>query len=352
MSVSTAGRRSPLRTGVIGFGTAGRVFHAPFLSTHEAYELTAIVTSDSGRQADAAALHPGARVLSTAEELWDLAGELDLVVVAAPPAAHVALADAALDHRLAVVVDKPLTISAADAGRLVDRAEQLGVPLTVFQNRRWDGDFRTVCRLVADGAVGDVRRFESRFETWKPQESKQWKAQATPEQGGGVLFDFGAHVIDQALHLFGPVDDVHAEVATHRPGGAAEDDAFVSLLHRSGVRSHLWMNALAAQSGPRFRLLGSTSAYTVWGLDGQEAALRGGASPTDEGFGVAPEATWGLFGVAGSEQPTPTEHGSYVTFYDELARALTDGGPLPVDPRDAVAVINLIEQIHRTTPDR
>jgi predicted dehydrogenase len=286
------------------------------------------------------------------DQLWQLAGQLDLVVIAAPPAAHVPLAHAALDHGLAVVVDKPLAVSAAQARDLVDRAEALDVPLTVFQNRRWDGDFLTVRRLITDGALGDVRRLESRFEWWKPEEGKRWKARATPAEGGGILFDLGAHLVDQAVQLFGPVEDVHAELAQHRAGVGAEDDAFVSLLHTSGTRSQLWMNAMAAQAGPRFHILGSTSGYTTWGLDGQEAALKRGALPTDEGFGVAPESTWGVVGRDGSLEHIPTERGDYAAFYDRLARSLLDGAPLPVDPRDAVDVIALIEQIHRTAARR
>jgi predicted dehydrogenase len=341
-----------IRTGLVGFGTAGQVFHAPFLEADGAYSLDVVVTGDAGRAAEAGRRHPGAKVVATTGELLDRAAELDLVVVASPPASHVGIAHEAIDAGLAVVVDKPLAVTAADGEALVARAADAGVVLTVFQNRRWDGDFRTLRGLVDDGALGQVRRFESRFEWWRPEESKVWKATATPAEGGGMLYDLGTHLIDQALLLFGPVESVHAELTAHRAGGASDDDAFVSLLHRSGVRSHLWMNGMAAQVGPRFHVLGSESAYTTWGLDPQEAALKGGGRPTDAGYGHEPEAAWGRLGVDGDLRAVPTLPGDYAAFYRLLADAIASGGPPPVDPMDAVTVLRLIETIHRDFPVR
>jgi predicted dehydrogenase len=335
-----------IRTGVIGFGTAGQVFHAPFLAADDAFSLDVVVTADAVRAAQAARAHPHARVVATVDELLGRAGDLDLVVVASPPGSHAGLARRAIDAGLAVVVDKPLAVTAAEGTELVARARDAGVVLTVFQNRRWDGDFRTLRALLAEGALGQVRTFESRFEWWKPQESKEWKATATPAEGGGMLYDLGTHVIDQAVQLFGPVETAHAELAAHRPGGGADDDAFVSLLHRSGVRSRLWMNGTAAQVGPRFHVLGSEAAYTSWGLDPQEATLKSGGRPTDPGYGVTPESAWGLLGVDGDLRPVPMLPGDYAAFYRVLADALTSGGPLPVDPMDAVAVLALIEALH------
>ncbi len=339
-----------IRTALIGFGTAGRVFHAPFLHGDPEYSLDVVVTGSPERVAEAGERYPQARIVPRPHDVFDLAGSLDLVVVGSPPATHVPLARRSIDAGLAVVVDKPLAVTASEGESLVEHADRRGVALTVFQNRRWDGDFLTLRSLVDKGHLGDVRRFESRFEWWKPVEIKAWKAESTPSQGGGVLFDLGAHLIDQAIQLFGPVESVQAELSTHRSGGGAEDDAFVSILHRSGVRSHLSMNAMAAQVGPRFHLLGSRAAYTKWGLDPQEAALKAGALPTDPEFAREPESCWGRLGVDGSLRRVPTLHGSYATFYRRLADALLRGGPLPVDPADAVAVVSIIESIHRDFP--
>jgi scyllo-inositol 2-dehydrogenase (NADP+) len=337
-----------IRTGLIGFGLAGRVFHASLLAADDRYLLSAVVTGDVARRAEAAALFPAARLCSSSQELFEGPGDLDLVIIAAPPTTHVGLAHEALDRGVAVVLDKPLSVTARDGTALVERATELGLPLTVFQNRRWDGDFLTLRTLVENGSLSGIRRFESRYEWWKPAETKRWKAEATPAEGGGVLYDLGAHLIDQAIVLFGPVERVYAELAAHRVGGGrADDDTFVSLWHSSGVRSQLWMNGMAAQVGPRFHVLGASSAYTKWGLDGQEASLKSGKLPSEEGYGVEPEATWGVLGADGALQRVRTERGDYPAFYAALAESLRNGGPLPVDPRDAVAVIEVIENIHR-----
>jgi predicted dehydrogenase len=311
-----------------------------------------IVTANPDRRQQARRLHTQAEVVETTAQLFARAAELDLVVIASPPASHVPLAHEALDHGLAVVVDKPLCVAAEQGAALVERAQSLGHPLTVFQNRRWDADFRTVRALLERGELGDVWRFESRFEWWKPQEPKQWKAQADIASGGGILYDLGTHLIDQTVQLFGPVDEVRAELATRRAGGGAEDEAFLSLLHRSGARSHLHMSAVAAAPGPRFHLLGSQAAYTKWGLDGQEAALKAGMSPADPEYGVEPESAWGTLGVNGDDRAVPMERGDYGAFYAQLATSLRDGGPVPVDPLHAVRTIELIESIHKASGSR
>jgi predicted dehydrogenase len=336
---------APLRAAIIGFGTSGRVFHAPFLEADPAYSLAAVVTRDEQRAAEVAARYPAARVVPAVAHLLEL--ELDLVVIGTPPATHAELAHAFLDAGVAVVVDKPFTVTASEGRELVAKAERLGVPLTVFQNRRWDGDFRTVRKLLADGAFGDVWRFESRFEWWKPERGASWKTSTKIAEGGGILYDLGTHLLDQAVCLFGDAEPVYSEVVSRRAGGVADDDAFVVLRHESGVRSHLWMNGLAAQTGPRFRVLGSRAGYTKHGVDPQEAALRAGARPGEPSFGHEPSPAWGALGIDGDTRAVPTEPGDYGGFYAQLASALRGGGPLPVDPRAAVRVIELIETIHR-----
>ncbi|WP_400996830.1 Gfo/Idh/MocA family oxidoreductase [Agromyces sp. GXQ0307] len=337
---------APIRTAVIGFGVSGRVFHAPFLDADPAYSLDVIVTRDPSRRAAAEARHPSASTVATVDELWAIADRLDLAVIGSPSGTHAALAEAALDAGLDVVVDKPFAVTADEGRGLIATAARLGRTLTVFQNRRWDGDFRTVRRLVADGELGEVRRFESRFEWWKPEPPASWKTEATVADGGGILYDLGTHLIDQAVQLFGPVADLSAEIDRRRPGGAADDDVFVALRHESGVRSHLWMNGVAPRSGPRFHVLGSTAGYTSWGLDGQEPALIAGARPGDAGFGETPESRWGVLGTDGDSRPVPTDRGDYGAFYRQLAVALRDDAAVPVDPADAVAVLELIERAH------
>jgi len=338
----------PVRVGLLGYGLAGSVFHGPLIAAAPGLTLDAIVTSDPTRQALASRNHPGARVLARAEDLWAEARSLDLAVVATPNRFHVPLALAAMKAGLAVVVDKPMAPTSEDAHRLLAAARERGRALTVFQNRRWDGDFLTIRRLIEEGAFGTVARFESRFERWRPTIEAGWRESAEPGEGGGVLFDLGAHLIDQAIQLFGPVTTLYAEVDRRRPGVEVDDDAFVALTHLSGTRSHLWMSAAAAQLGPRMRALGDRAGYTKFGLDVQEDALAGGARPTDAGFGEDPRALWGIFGSEGNLRTVPTERGRYDAFYPAVAAALRDGSPMPVDPADSGRVLELIEAAHRS----
>ncbi|MFI7214184.1 Gfo/Idh/MocA family oxidoreductase [Micromonospora maritima] len=339
--------RAPLRVGLLGYGIAGRVFHAPLIAATDGLRLDAVVTRDPQRRAQVHAEHPDARVVDDAEALWRAADTLDLVVVATPNRQHVPLARAAVAAGLPVVVDKPIAPTAAQGRSLVTEAAAAGVPLTVFQNRRWDGDFRTVCRLVQAGELGRVTRFESRFERWRPAIKPGWRESAAPDEAGGALFDLGAHLVDQAVRLFGPVERVYAEVDRRRPGAEVDDDAFVALTHRTGVRSHLWMGAVTAQLGPRFRVLGDRAAWTSWGLDPQEAALRDGRRPGEPGWGEVDPDRYGRLGADGDLRAVPTEAGRYQDFYAGVVAALRDGGPMPVDPADSVAVVELIELAHR-----
>ncbi|WP_026818597.1 Gfo/Idh/MocA family protein [Arthrobacter castelli] len=337
---------APIRTALIGFGLSGRVFHSPLLAADDQFSLDVIVTSDTERAAEAARRHPDAQIVSTPAEAFRQAENLDLVVIATPPDTHVELAGEAITCGLHGVVDKPFAVSSPEAGALIDRAAAAGVVLTVFQNRRWDGDFITLSKIVDDGELGEVHTFESRFERWSPVSRTPWKEQTGAAGGGGILFDLGTHVIDQALQLFGPVEDIHAETSRHSSTSAsdADDDTFVSLLHSNGVRSRLWMNRFAGQVGSRFRVLGSEAAYTKWGLDGQEAALAAGTLPTDGDYGK--DNIWGMLGRDGDTRPYEAERGDYPAFYSQLGRAILDGGSVPVDPEGPLEVLRIIEKIH------
>ncbi|MCC9307924.1 Gfo/Idh/MocA family oxidoreductase [Kitasatospora sp. RB6PN24] len=347
-SASTA-TSAPLRVGLIGYGLAGSVFHAPLISTTPGLRLAAIVTADPERRAQAAARHPQARLLGAADELWPLG--LDLVVVATPNRTHIPLATAALHAGLPVVVDKPLAATAAEGAALAALAESRGLLLSVFQNRRWDGDFRTVSELVRAGQLGRVHRFESRFERWRPQLKGGWRELGDPTEVGGVLYDLGSHLVDQALTLFGPAAQVYAEVDLRRVGAQADDDAFIALTHTGGTRSHLWMSAAAAHLGPRFRVLGSQASYTSWGLDGQEDALRAGRTPLDEGWGRTPAERYGRLGTVDDSISRPTLPGAYQEYYQGIALALRGQGAAPVEPREAVAALAVLEAARRSAAE-
>lgn len=339
-----------LRVGLLGFGTAGAAFHAPLIATTPGLRLAAIVTRHPARRAQAAREHPGAALLNDADALLARASELDLVVVATPNRTHVPLAISALEAGLAVVVDKPLATSSAEARRLVEEARRVGRMLTVYQNRRWDGDFLTMRRLVAEDALGEPLRLESRFERWRPEPKAGWRESGDPSEGGGILLDLGSHLVDQALVLLGPAVSVYGEVERRRPGVEADDDAFVAIEHASGARSHLHMNVISAQLGPRFRLLGRLAAYVKHGLDVQEAALRGGARP-GPGWGEEPEERWGRLGVGDDTRPVRTEPGDYRRFYAGVVASLRTGAPPPVAPADAVATLEVLEAARRSAAE-
>ncbi|MEU4095011.1 Gfo/Idh/MocA family oxidoreductase [Streptomyces sp. NPDC026673] len=335
---------APLRVGLVGYGLAGSVFHAPLIATTDGLVLDTVVTGSPERRAQARAEYPDVRLADTPDELWKRAGELDLIVVASPNKTHVPLATAALEAGLPVVVDKPIAGTAAEAHALADLAEKRGLLLSVFQNRRWDNDFLTLRGLVERGELGEVWRFESRFERWRPSLKGGWRESGDPAEVGGLLYDLGSHLVDQALTLFGPAVSVHGELDLRRPGAQVDDDAFVAVTHAGGVRSHLWMSATTAQLGPRFRVLGSTAGYVKHGLDPQEADLRDGARPAPGAeWGTEPESAWGLLGAGDDVRPVPTVHGDYPAYYAAVAAALRDGTPPPVGAREAAAALTVLE---------
>jgi predicted dehydrogenase len=227
------------------------------------------------------------------------------------------------------------------------------VVASVFHNRRWDGDFLTLRRLVSEGALGELVRLESRFDRWRPEvDADRWREAGDPEEAGGLLFDLGPHLIDQALELLGPAQSVYAEVRRLRSGAEVGDDVFIALEHSSGARSQLWATMLAAQPGARLRALGSRAAYVKWGLDVQEDALRAGARPGDLGFGSEPPEAWGLLGTGEDAAPVETERGRYVAFYERMERAIREGESPPVSLAAGIATLGVIEAAQTSADER
>ncbi|MGC5011935.1 Gfo/Idh/MocA family protein [Streptosporangium sp. DT93] len=364
-----------LRVGLIGYGVAGAFFHAPLIAATPGLRLSAVVTRDPARAAEAEAKY-GARAVPDAAALWGTtgaagsggtsegAGAVDLVVIASPNRTHVPLARAALGAGLPVVVDKPLAATAAEARELAALARERGLMLTVFQNRRWDGDFLTVARLVEAGELGQVTRLESRFERWRPVPKGGWRETGGAEEIPGLLYDLGSHLVDQALRLLGPVVDVYAETDVRRDGVSADDDVFVALSHAGGARSHLWAGALTPRLGPRFRVLGTRAGYVKYGLDVQEEQLRAGLTPASPGFGEEPGERWGTVGAdgsgaaegtdgtAGGNRAVRTEPGGYGGFYPAVLACLRDGAPPPVEPEEVAAALAVLEAARLSAAER
>lgn len=354
MTGTGTGTGSPLRVGLVGYGLAGSVFHAPLIAATDGLTLDTVTPSHPERRAQALAEFPDVRVAASPDELWERADALDLVVVASPNKTHVPMATAGLEAGLPVVVDKPVAGTAAEARALAALADERGLLLSVFQNRRWDNDFLTLRRLLASGELGDVQRFESRFERWRPQLKGGWRESGAPEEIGGLLYDLGSHVVDQALVLFGPAVRVYAEADVRRPGAETDDDTFIAVTHANGVRSHLYMSATTAQLGPRFRVLGSSAGFVKYGLDPQEAALREGRRPAPGvPWGVETESLWGRLGagespLTGGGTPVPTVPGDYPSYYAAIASALRGTGENPVTALEAAAALDVLEAARRS----
>jgi scyllo-inositol 2-dehydrogenase (NADP+) len=352
MASSSSSERAtdPLRVAIIGYGMAGAVFHAPLIASTEGLAVSAIVTNNAERRQRARADFPDAAILASAEQVWQNVSSYDLVVVASPNRTHVALGMAAMQAGLPVVIDKPMAPSVAEAERLLTTSESTGRLLTVFQNRRWDNDFLTVRQLLASepDVLGRIVRFESWYQRYRPQpRSGIWRELPDPGEAGGLLFDLGSHLIDQALLLFGQPLRVYAEADMRRPGAQVDDDTFVAIEFAGGTRAHLWMGVLTRIPGPRLRITGLRGMYEKWGMDPQEEALNAGKRPGDAGWGRESRENWGRLSTEVDklhfDGHVETLPGAYQNFYALLRDALVAGGKPPVDPADAVAVLRVIE---------
>jgi predicted dehydrogenase len=320
-----------MKVGIAGYGLAGEVFHAPLIDAVDGLDVSVVVTRNPERASRVHLAYPAAEVVGHVDELWD---KVDLLVVATSNDAHVPLALQAIERGVAVVVDKPLAVNAADAQQVVDA----GGRVTVFQNRRFDGDFLTLQRVRSEGLLGDVTRFESRFERFRPEVSGDaWREDSRLEVGGGLLLDLGPHLVDQARELFGHPVRVYAEMNMRRPGAKVDDDTFLALEHPGGERSHLWMSSVAPLNGPRFAVSGTRAGFSTTGLDPQEPQLADGMRPGDDGYGV------GNDGLLSDGESVPLERGAYERFYEAVLAWLSGEGPAPVDPRDSVAVLRVLD---------
>ena len=326
--------------GIVGYGLAGRYFHAPFIAAVDGLRITAIATSRPHRAADARREHPEAEVVESFEALVDRP-DVDVVVVASPNRTHVPFGIRALEAGHHVVVDKPIATDVADADRLVEAAARSGRILSVYHNRRFDGDFLTVRSLISAGTLGPIDSLESRFEIGVPL-AEAWREDA--DEAGGPHRDLGAHLVDQALLLFGDPVRVFAHLDRRRPGTEVDDSAFVALEHRGGERSRIWTSLISPWGRPRFRLRGLLGEYVKDERDPQEARALAGGSPSDPGFGEDAREDWGRLYLLGEEPRTiATEAGDYRRFYELLRDAVRTGGPPPVDPLDAIRGLRVLE---------
>lgn len=338
----------PVRVAIIGHGHGGSVFHAPLVSATPGMEVAAIVTSHPQRQANARRDYPSARLLNSPEDLWSGSTAVDLVVITTPNQTHAPLGAAAMRAGLPVVIDKPVAVTAAEARELIAISRETRQPFTVFHNARWANSFLTVRQLIASDTLGPITRYEARSERYRPAPRPgAWRENGAPEVAGGLLYDLGSHLIDQALVLFGRPSRVYAELGRRRPGTQVDDDTFVALEFAGGVRAHLWMSYVARMPGPVVRITGLRGAYEKRAVDPQEDSLRTGLRPGDPGWGVEPPDRWGTLSTDIGGLPfhgqVETSRGRSEEFYSLMRDALTAGGQVPVDPADALTTMEVIE---------
>lgn len=324
--------------GLVGFGLGGSIFHAPLIAAIPGLRLARIASRSA--QPEALAAYPGVRRDDTPQAMLD-DPDIALVVVCTPNASHYALAKAALSAGKHVVVDKPFVLSSSEGEELIALARQQGVRLSVYHNRRWDGDFLTLRRTLESGELGAVHTFRAHFDRYAPQVKPRWKEQAQP--GAGVLWDLGSHLIDQALQLFGMPRAVTARLAVQRAGAQVED-AFELTLDHGATRSVLHAGALVRAPGPRYQVHGALGSFVKYGVDPQESALKGGLRPGNPGWGhEAPDNRATITTADGEPRTIETLPGAYEAFYRGIYHAIADGAEVPVRAEDAVDVVRVIE---------
>ncbi|SFN18984.1 oxidoreductase [Variovorax sp. OV329] len=343
----------PLRVGLVGYGFAGQTFHAPVLSVVPGLQLAAVASSQADK---VLADWPGAAIVPDVEALMAADLAIDLVVVATPNEAHFPVAKAALAAGRHVVVDKPFTLDAAQASELADLARSRRKIVSVYQNRRFDSDFLTLRQVLAEGRVGRPVFFESHFDRYRPDVRVRWREQKVP--GAGLWVDLGAHLMDQAVQLFGKPDTLQLDTAALREGALVEDYFHAVLRWEQGphapLRAVLHATTLAADPAPRYILHGTRGSYVKYGVDPQEDALRTGARPGGEGWGVDPEdGSLTLIGDSGQPEAgtVPTLAGDYTRYYAAVRDAIAGTGPAPVTPEQAVQLMELLDLGRRSAEE-
>ena len=337
-----------LDVALLGFGLAGRVFHAPLVEATPGLRLHTVVSSDPARVASA---YPQARVLADPQAAF-ADQDIDLVVVATPNHTHAPLALAALAAGKHVVVDKPFALDLAEARAMIEAADRAGRRLSVFHNRRWDADFLALRALLAEGRLGEVAELHSHFDRFRPQVPDRWRDRAGP--GAGLWYDLGPHLVDQALQLFGPPLAVAADLALQREGAQAVDYFHVQLRY-ARLRVLLHAGALVPGHGLRFAVHGSGGSWIKHGLDPQEDALRAGAIPGSAGWGRDPHPGTLLRvqdGIVVEDAASPSPPGDYLAYYAGVRDAIARGGPLPVTAGEALQVMQVIEAGLRSDAER
>jgi len=337
-----------INSALCSYGMSGLVFHGPLLQAHPGFRISRILERtkqlSSGK-------HPGAVISRSFEDILEDPG-VELVVVNTPDHLHYEMAAKAIRAGKHVVVEKPFTLKTEHADELIALAKERGLILTVFQNRRWDGDYLTVKEILELGKLGRLVDFESHFDRFRIEIQESWKDRSS---GTGTLYNLGSHLVDQILQLFGMPDHVYCESRMLRDG-ALTDDSFDLFLHYPGFKCMARSSYLVKQPGPRFTMHGTGGSYLKWGTDPQEEALKNGAIPGTEDWGAENESQWGMLHAleegAFKERKYPSLAGNYLAFYDNLYQAIREGAPLAVAPEEAGNVIRIIEAAYMSSREK
>lgn len=321
--------------GIVGYGFSSTTFHIPLLQTIEEYEVHAIVSSQEEK---VKLSFPHAEVVTTIDELV-VKENIDLIIITSPNTTHFEYAKKAILHGKHVVVEKPFVVSIEEGEELITLAKQYGVMLSVYHNRRWDNDFRTVQKLLKAGTVGKVYTYEAHFDRFRPQVRDRWREHNFP--GSGILYDLGSHLIDQVLHLFGMPQAVYADVVNQRPGSQI-DDYFHIILHYEEMRVILHSSSHVKYAGPHFSIHGEKGSIVKYGMDSQEEQLKAGKKPSDEGYGADTMQMYAVLSTEDEEVRVPTEVGCYENYYKGVRDAIIKQEMPPVTGEEALNVIRVI----------
>jgi scyllo-inositol 2-dehydrogenase (NADP+) len=341
---------APITVGLASYGMSGLVFHAPLVSSNPGFKLQTVLERSANKSQQR---YPAVKVVRTFEALLQ-DDSLELLVINTPNALHLQMAQQALEAGKHVVLEKPFTITSQDAQTLINIARANNRVLSVFQNRRWDGDFLTVQQVVNQNLLGKLVDYEAHFDRYRNYiEANTWKEEAGP--GSGILYNLGSHMIDQALALFGKPTAVTAELGIQRPGGQV-DDYYHITLHYPALRVTLKSSYLVREAGPRYILHGTEGSFLKYGIDPQEEALKAGRLPSEPNWGTEPKNEWGTINTQLNglhvQGTIETLAGSYQQYYNSIYAAIREGKDLAVKPEESMLGIYIIEAAFRSNQEK
>lgn len=334
-----------ITTALASYGMSGTVFHGPLLSAHRGFTVSAILER---HRSDSSGKHPGARLVRNFSDILSDPG-IELVVINTPDYLHFEMAVEALESGKHIVVEKPFTMKAEEADRIMELAESRGLMVSVFQNRRWDGDYLTVKKIISEGQLGRLVSFESHFDRFRNYIQESWKEDRT--LGAGTLYNLGSHMIDQALQLFGMPGYIFADVRAQRAGSSI-DDSFDIFMHYDDVKCLVRGSYLVKEQGPRYILHGTRGSFVKTGIDPQEEALKSGAVPGTRSWGEEHPVDYGTLNTLTDGMDfysrIPSVPGNYLAYYDNIHAHLRKGASLEVKPDQARDVIRIIEAAYES----